>query len=94
MTWGTFSVPPEVAVVNCYKAPRVDPRSLGRIFSFPSAAFSNSHTSNFIDLRRYHQLFIHTPGFGTYDTLGPSGERNVLAKAPVDVGHGGRSTST
>ena len=32
---------------------------------------------------------LHTPGFGNYNTLGPSGERNILAKVPVDVGYGG-----
>ena len=54
----------------------------------PLSAVS-SIESNFIDLRRCHQLSVHAPGFGNYNTLGPSGERNILAKVPVDVGYGG-----
>ena len=65
-------------------------RSLNRIFSFPSSTgWVSSVKSNFADLRRCHQIFIHTPGFGNYNSLGPSGERDILAKVPVDVGYGG-----
>ena len=62
---------------------------MGRKSSFPSTGYVSRLKSHFIDLRRCHQLFVHTPGFGNYTTLGPSGEWNILAKVPVDAGYGG-----
>ena len=61
---------------------------MSRLFSFPSTGFVKSPKSNFVDFRRAHQLVLHTPGFGNYNTLGPSGERNIRAKIPVDAGYG------
>jgi hypothetical protein len=49
----------------------------------------SSAKSTFVDLRRCHQIFIHTPGFGNYNSMGPKGQRDILAKVPVDVGYGG-----
>jgi len=82
-------IPPDIGVINGVATPRLDARSFGRICSFPSSGYVSSLRSNFVDLRRCHQLFIHTPGFSNYNTLGPSGERNIIAKIPVDVGYGG-----
>jgi hypothetical protein len=86
---GEFQIPSDVAVINGSSTPMLDPRSMSRLFSFPSTGFVKTLKSNFVDLRRAHQLFLHTPGFGNYNTLGPSGERNILAKIPVDAGYGG-----
>ena len=86
---GTFMIPPDIGVINGVATPRLDARSFGRICSFPLSDYVSSLRSNFVDLRRCHQLFIHTPGFSSYNTLGPSGERNIIAKIPVDVGYGG-----
>ena len=86
---GAFRIPPDVDVQSSFDVPLVDPRSLSKIFSFPLADFAGSAKSGFVDLRRCHQIFIHTPGFGNYNSLGPSGERDILAKVPVDVGYGG-----
>ena len=86
---GSFTIPPDIGVINGVATPRLDARSFGRICSFPLSDYVSSLRSNFVDLRRCHQLFIHTPGFSSYNTLGPSGERNIIAKIPVDVGYGG-----
>ena len=86
---GAFRIPPDVDVQSSFDVPLVDPRSLSKIFSFPLADFAGSAKSGFVDLRRCHQIFIHTPGFGNYNSLGPSGGRDILAKVPVDVGYGG-----
>ena len=86
---GSFMIPPDFAVINGVATPGLDARSFGRICSFPISDYVSSLKSNFVDLCRCHQLFIHTPGFSSYNTLGPSGERNIIAKIPVDVGYGG-----
>ena len=60
------------------------------LFSFPTGGtFAASHTSGFVDLRRIHIIFIHAPGFGNNNTIGPGCSRSILAKVPVDVGYGG-----
>jgi hypothetical protein len=47
-----------------------------------------SHISNFVDLRRVHSLFLHSPSFGAYNSVGPRGVRTILAKIPANVGYG------
>lgn len=46
------------------------------------------HESGFVDLRRAHNIFLHCPGFGSHNCIGPRGSRNILAKIPVDVSYG------
>ena len=46
------------------------------------------HISGFVDLRRCHSIFLHCPGFGSYNCIGPRGSRNILAKIPVDAAYG------
>jgi hypothetical protein len=61
---------------------------LSKIVSFPQVS-ANSHTSGFVDLRRAHNIFVHSPSFGNYNTVAPGGVRTVLCKIPVEVGYGG-----
>jgi hypothetical protein len=61
---------------------------LSKIVSFPQVS-SNSHTSGFVDLRRVHNIFVHSPSFGNYNTVSPNGSRTALCKIPVEVGYGG-----
>ena len=58
---------------------------LSRIVSWPQVS-SNDHTSGLVDLRRVHNIFVHSPSFGNYNTVGPGGVRTGLCKIPCDVG--------
>jgi len=64
------------------------PSPLSNIVRFPATAASQ-HTSGFVDLRRCHNIFVHSPSFGNYNTVGPKGVRTCLCKIPVDTGYGG-----
>ena len=89
---GSFQIPPDEDVRTVWLNGNKDAetKSLNRIFSFPSSTgWVSSAKSTFVDLRRRHQIFIHTPGFGNYNSMGPKGQRDILAKVPVDVGYGG-----
>jgi hypothetical protein len=61
---------------------------LSTIVSFPQLS-ATSHTSGFVDLRRVHNIFVHSPSFGNYNTVSPGGVRTALCKIPVEVGYGG-----
>ena len=61
---------------------------LSKIVSFPPVS-ATSHTSGFVDLRRVHNIFVHSPSFGTYNTVSPNGSRTALCKIPVEVGYSG-----
>jgi hypothetical protein len=61
---------------------------LSKIVRFPQA-FGRDHVSGFVDLRRCHSIFVHSPSFGNYNTVSPDGSRTVLCKIPVEVGYGG-----
>ena len=61
---------------------------LSKIVSFPQVS-ATSHVSGFVDLRRVHSIFVHSPSFGNYNTVAPGGVRTVLCKIPVEVGYGG-----
>ncbi len=80
-----------VAIWSSYVGPAYDPmnlRSSNELFQFPMAIVSASHTSSFIDLRSVHTLFVHSPSFGSYSTLGPLGVRTAIQKVPCEVGYG------
>ena len=61
---------------------------LSKIVSFPQVS-ATIHTSGFVDLRRVHNIFVHSPSFGNYNTVAPGGVRTVRCKIPVEVGYGG-----
>jgi hypothetical protein len=61
---------------------------LSKIVSFPQVS-ATSHVSGFVDLRRVHNIFVHSPSFGNYNTVAPGGVRTVLCKIPVEVGYSG-----
>ena len=61
---------------------------LSKIVSFPQVS-ATSHVSGFVDLRRVHSIFVHSPSFGNYNTVAPGGVRTALCKIPVEVGYGG-----
>jgi len=61
---------------------------LSKIVSWPQTS-AQVHVSGFVDLRRCHSIFVHSPSFGNYNTVAPGGVRTVLCKIPVEVGYGG-----
>jgi hypothetical protein len=61
---------------------------LSKIVRFPQV-FGRDHVSGFVDLRRCHSIFVHSPSFGNYNTVSPDGSRTALCKIPVEVGYGG-----
>lgn len=64
-------------------------RSTNELFNFEGQqTFQPSHTSSFVDLRSKHSLFVHSPSFGNYSAISPSGSRTVIAKIPVDSAYG------
>ncbi len=83
---GTFAIPDDASIIARIGGP-ID--SLSSILSFPSGSLQLSlHTSGFVDLRRVHSLYVHSPSFGAYNSVGPRGERTIMAKVPCDVGYG------
>ena len=36
-----------------------------------------------INLRHIHNIYITSPNLGSFDTLGPRGEQNIVKKVPV-----------
>jgi hypothetical protein len=61
---------------------------LSRIASWPQVS-SNSHTSGLVDLRRAHNIFVHSPSFGNYNAVASGGVRTALCKIPVEVRYSG-----
>ncbi len=83
---GTFAIPDDASILASIGGP-ID--SLNSIVSFPSGNLQLSlHTNGFVDLRRVHTLYVHSPSFGAYNSVGPRGERTILAKIPCGVGYG------
>ena len=62
--------------------PVVDPTNPG------DSVLMSTHVSSFIDLRSKHSLFVHSPSFGNYTSIGPNGTRTILLKVPVDSAYG------
>lgn len=59
------------------------------IASFPVTVPAGVQISGFVDLRRCHNIFVHSPSFGNYNAVGPNGVRTAIAKIPVNEGYGG-----
>ncbi len=87
-TAGNFKLPSDDTIRSEYGF-QGKTYSTNSLFSFPSGNEARpNHTSGFVDLRRCHNIFMHCPGFGSHNCIGPLGSRNILAKIPVDVGYG------
>jgi hypothetical protein len=84
---GTGSTQQLLRVSNSLSFMLVD-SPLSKIVSFPQVS-ATSHVSGFVDLRRVHNIFVHSPSFGNYNTVGPGGVRTGLCKIPCEVGFSG-----
>ena len=87
--------------VDTFAGPAYDPgnpQDTNELFNFEAAlsnpndvhatAYLSTHVSSFIDLRSKHSLFVHSPSFGNYTSIGPNGTRTILLKVPVDSAYG------
>ena len=44
--------------------------------------------TGFINLRSIHNIYVTSPNLGSFDTLGPRGEQNIVKKIPVSADWG------
>jgi hypothetical protein len=83
---GFFRLPNKAAIEARIGRPSYTTNGL---LGFPTGHIPlSSHLSGFVDLRRVHSLFIHSPSFGAYNSLGPRGDRTIMAKIPCNVPYG------
>ena len=69
-----------------YNGPDFDttnPRSLSAIVTWERHTLTSSLSSAFLDLRSRHALFLHSPSFGDYTSIGPGGVRTAICKIPI-----------
>jgi len=86
-----FRIPSSDAAIRAaYSIPEhVLTDSTNYLFRFPQGDSDfSTQTSSLVDLRRAHNLYLHTPGFGAYTCVGPLGSSNIIAKIPVDAAYG------
>ena len=43
----------------------------------------NVFETGFVNLRPVHNIYVTSPNLGSFDTLGPRGEQNIIKKVPV-----------
>ncbi len=61
-----------------------NPQSVNEVLrNVGEAADGTNYESGFIDLRNIHNLYISSPNLGSFSTLGPRGESNIIKKVPV-----------
>ena len=65
-----------------------DSKSTNELFTVTNQALQTSHQTGFVDLRSKHSLFVHSPSFRDYQSIGPRGVRTILAKIPVQSAYG------
>ena len=63
-------------------------QSANEVLSNTSTQFATTINTNMIDLRRYHNIYISSPNIGSFSTLGPRGESNIIKKVPVSTDYG------
>ena len=89
---GFLSVWTAPAAQGGFDGPAFDtkaPQDTTELFNFEgSTGYLSTHVSSFIDLRSKHSLFVHSPSFGNYTSIGPNGTRTILLKVPVDSAYG------
>jgi hypothetical protein len=65
-----------------------DPKSLGDLLRLPSASsMTTSMQTGLLDVGPQHVLYLKS-NLGTFNTVGPRGERDIISRVPVDVSYG------
>jgi len=47
-----------------------------------------TYESNFLDLLSIHNIYMHCPNLGHFNSIGPRGENSIIKKIPVSSGFG------
>lgn len=65
-----------------------DPMSIGDLLRLPAASSpTTSLSTGLLDVGPQHALYLRS-NIGNYNTMGPRGERDIIARIPVDVSYG------
>ena len=66
---------------------RTNPQSANDMFGITGTTVYTDHPhafeTQFINLRPVHNIYVTSPNLGSFDTLGPRGEQNIIKKVPV-----------
>ena len=98
---GTFFMPNDSWLTNPFNAGSMwdaswngpdydykDPKSTNELFTIVDQSMQTSHQTEFVDLRSKHSIFVHSPSFADYQSIGPRGVRTILAKIPASSAYG------
>ena len=92
---GTYRLFKVACIVGSFEIPNYSNASASCLSSVVPVPNGESqlitHTSSFIDLRRAHSIYIHS-NIGGYQSIGPRGERTILAKVAANAAYGGLVT--
>ena len=47
-----------------------------------------TYESNFLDLLNIHNIYMHCPNIGHFNSIGVRGENSIIRKIPVSIGFG------
>ena len=47
-----------------------------------------TYESNFLDLLSIHNIYMHCPNLGHFNSIGPRGENSIIKEIPVSSGFG------
>lgn len=65
-----------------------NPKSMNEVLRHTFGSPSASYESGFIDLKNIHNIYISSPNLGSFTTLGPRGENNIIKKVPASSDYG------
>ena len=65
-----------------------NPQDMNDVLRHTFMTASASYESGFIDLKNIHNIYISSPNVGSFSTLGPRGENNIIKKVPVSSDYG------
>ena len=54
---------------------------------YPSS-MNRTYVSNFLDLLSIHNIYMHCPNLGHFNSIGVRGESSIIKKIPVSSGFG------
>ena len=65
-----------------------NPKSMNEVLRNSLGNPANTFESGFLDLKNIHNIYISSPNLGSFSTLGPRGECNIIKKVPVSSDYG------
>ena len=64
------------------------PQSMNEVLRHTFGSPANTFESGFLDLTNIHNIYISSPNLGSFSTLEPQGECNIIKKVPVSSDYG------